>query len=369
MNHASDERSPHLSCDEHLHTSENPAPHEMLPPQETIHACDEFAVREEFTPSSSPAPVKRGESEHKNRILLGFLASAAVTCTVASAVILPFFMAPTVSVHGEDISYGSYSCFIDNRNGGTLTAVLDGEWTDPITIPLEEEFLYIDGLMPEADYRLRILNEKGESLHTRTFSTEPLVILSEEVDGRISFTMHKDVLDEMLNDGGDIGLSLYASNGNEFSSNLMWDPMAESILYTDGLYQDEYALTLTKFMPDGYPLTYEKYLTLGTLTAPTYEMTTSSILDGGSPTEIILTRLAGDLLPYDTFSVIIEATDDSGFYRSFSGNEITITDTTITIPLTETIPGGTYRVGLWGACTLDDISLDNEIWHDILPIA
>ncbi len=327
--------------------------------------CEHHPIEEIQDTDKNKSAVRGQSSDGATKIsaLTRYLSlitvSIAALLTVGAAY---FSSAVKVTVANELISFNSYSCTVElEESAEELTATLKSAGDELESVPIAKgqvSFeLKFDGLLPERDYIITFTDKNGKEQYSKSFRTDPFVSFAAEADGKIAFTLHKSLTspDSMMLD---MGLFLYDSEGKDFSSNVIFDPEAESYIITEGLFTDSYSFNAAFYMPDAEePTVYKKPLSAGTYEKPEFEIFISEI------TLSQLTLISGDISAYNLFEV--EISNDEQYYR-FYGEDVTFDGTVISVQITQAIASGDYTVYIWGIRDTDGIYLSNQIYKDSL---
>ncbi len=338
---------------------ENSKVNELSNSQENNYSNEYNKAKESFTSSeySSLEPsvgkkTKKGDKKQNAKLISSYLTTTAVTLTVATTmVILPIVSGGQLRFSSEDISYNGYECVLQAESGVLYQATLqtgDGELVEIYNVETEENGCIVNfyDLVPETDYSLTITDEDGEEQFSKDFTTEPVLEVAAKADGNYSITMHGDV--SLQND---ISIRMYDAQGKDFSSNVVFEDYSQITLYTEGLYSNDYMLEITIYGQD-LESAYSKNITLNGLTQPEYFIDKQADF-------IVLNYLSGDLGQYNQFDIVVS--NENGYYP-ISSQAVTVTDTTITVSLTTSIPAGVYDISLWGTMQAGNNSFINEIW-------
>ncbi len=358
MRYPYDEQNSHATADELSPAEEPMCPAEYMPEVETHKVGGENPTVTEIPTEDKHHGTTPSSDVGRRRQPAAFLSTTAVVCVTATAVILPTALTSAVDISllggSEDIGYSTYACVLMTEEED-LEAIIENRYGTAIaTQALDapgEHALSAEGLLPEEDYRLLVTDADGDEQFSHTFTTDAFLFLGEEADGIIPFTLHEDLSAELLSGQSpmDIGLMLYSSTRGDYSSNLIWDPSAESYLLTDGLYRDRYSIEMTLYPPDKEPVVYETHLEAGTLTPLSYDLTLGSITDGGPPTLLTLTYLIGDIDPYEAFSFeIVRAQEDPYFYLPIREEQIVLLGSDYSLSLNEPLAADDYILQMWG---------------------
>ncbi len=278
--------------------------------------------------------------------------------------------APSLEVLWEDIGFNKYSCTIDADVGVEYTVRLESDTDDShsITVTGEgETTLSFEDLRNACTYRMIITDDQWREHPAHVFTTDDFVTLGEAQNGMIPIILH-EVLTSGEGSATDMGLLLTDEDGKDFSGSLVRDADNNITLHTDGLFTGIYSLEAMLHISDYETRTYVYSLTLGDLTPLDYTMETTSATDGGLPTDIMLTQVAGDLGAYTTFDVTIEGLN-SNYHRSISSENISMETGTFYISIGEELPAGEYYIKLWGDIPSDgENTINNQIWQGHLII-
>ncbi len=361
MKYPFQEKGAHASAGEFSQSQEYNPQRELQREAEFGRTQELFKSEEHAEPNPSPARKDKQEENRRNAALLSQYAAGFAAVAVAAAVgigaaaipALPptIFTVPTKSV---GLDFIECALRIEQANGGAFTARLlapSGEALAEVPLSEAEQALRFSHLAPETEYSLCVVDENGETKFTYSFETEPFVRFLAEEGNKIGFTLH-DSISFML----DVHLDLVDAQGKSFSSNVMLDPLATSYLYYDGLYRNDYVLSLTSYPMEENeePTVYEKKLALGSLTPLSFTPTIDYA--GG---ELILEHTGGELVPYTAFEVSFE---QENAYYSVREEEVRLDGNDLFIPLPAAMPQGSYSFTLNGSFQTADNYFWNEIW-------
>ncbi len=303
---------------------------------------------------------------NKLKSIMQMLTVTTVTVASGAVILNPIITQNKIKLLNEDISFNSYECVLELNNvTDDLTASILGENGESYHVKIPNGNAYtltLDGLTPQVEYDITVLDSAGKTHYEGEFETEPFITFYDIDESKKSFKLHSDF---MLD--GDLGLRLYNKTGNDFSSNLTYDFLDPSynILYLNGLYKDEYIVEMQVYIQDlDEPITYKTFLNLGSLTPLEYTATFNSP-NTTDASQLNLTYISGDLLPYTPVEVrLINVITDEWFFS----DTVTTSENNVSATFLDTITSGTYSVILVGECETENYSLYNDIFKTNITI-
>ncbi len=364
MKFSNGERNPQAFVDETGKTSEHSS-HEELQKSSEMQTHQELRRQEEIA-DTDRQKRSQNKTDDGQRIkqLSQRLSLFAVTATVGITAGISYLSTPLrFSVAEEVIDMDLYACVVrvENANEPTLNAVLQdaaGNILESMEIPTDRSTpLSFEDLLPETEYLLSLKTPDGKNADTHAFQTSPFVTFEATEEGKTMLLFNPKVTQEMMMD---VSVGLWDSEGKDFSSNVYFDPLDASYILHEGLFADEYSLTLTAYLPnenDG-ERTYTKTVSLGTLEMPQYTLTHTA-------NAFTFTYLAGEVDGYADFEISIA--NEEHYYLLY-GEDVTVENGNITALLTQSIAEGTYTVSIWGASENGEFYLYNEIFKTEITI-
>ncbi len=373
MRYPYDEHNPHNFTDEFLRAEDTPPATNEKQTEEELFRANEQCETEEI-PTKNDNAGRHGSNGGNAHLLTRLLSTSTVVCVTATAVVIPITAAPTANIEAEQIGYATYACMLTTKEKGMTVLVENQEGEDIYTVLLEDKGthpLRVEGLFPEEDYHLRLLTEDGKERLSHIFTTDAYISLGDETNGAIPLILHEELRATLSSqiEFMDVSLRLSNTRGWDFSANLIWDPLGDCMLYTEGLYQDSYLLEMHLYRGDDEPIIYRKLFDAGALSPLAYDVTLDTQAIGDYPVQLNLVKAAGEMLPYTEFEVSVENIQDPAESLRIEPAQVMVTDTGIYISLTDPPLPGNYIIYLWGSYTTEDGEVRyNEIWQSPLYV-
>ncbi len=390
------ENNPQSQASETQSVRENTAYTEFTPTREQFTSRENTSYPELPEPSdlyqanSGSKPNKGGDNVKNTKLLSQYVATTMVGVVAGAATlgIITIVDEVKLRINAEDVSFNNYAVVCDLENPKRLS--LDFTVTDEsgkvakvlnVNDGWQGKEITFYNLTPETSYCLTVTDQNGKAYFEDSFTTESFVTVTPNAQNALlwDFALHEDF--SWL---GDMQLNLLTSDGRDFSSNVLFspDPAEQSVICLEGLYADDYALSCTYFPPpiDGVEensdstdtsdstvnewegleeVTYQKTLTFGSLQTPQF-----TPLQNG--TDIILTYLSGDILPYNQFNIILS--NDTGAWHSLDRTIVRQDGNDFHAELPADIESGTYRLEFWGEFENQTSLFYNEIFRGEITI-
>ncbi len=366
MNDSHNELNPHVLQDEHTGLNElnktggehDLANEEIFSPKERESYAEIPDQAEDGKKSK-----RRADDSSNARLFSRLMPSAAVFLATGAALTMPLLSPSQLELQSEYISFDLYECVLYEEDEElSLQATVKGKNGQTFTVtPTQEDGGYLitlQELLPETEYDLTVVDQKGKKRYSDTFTTEPFITLAQADQSRLSFSLHKDI--PIL---GDFILTMLSSDGRDFGSNIVLeDPYDQTLnyLYLEGLYKDDYTLRFEYFPPEKEnSVVFEKLVRLGSLTPLDYS---AEMADG----QIYLRYASGDLLPYTPSDIMLTNTQTEQTYYI---DTLEVASNDVIATLAEQIEPGTYTVTLSGEYEGESCWLYNQIWSGELTVS
>ncbi len=336
--------------------------------QNELTKHSEFQQENRYIPPAKQNNKKQQES--KSAMITKYLATITAVATTTAIVVLPIVKNAQISVQNEDISFSSYSCtLIIEDNDQPLEAIIQdtfGETYEIVEIDALDESVNMsfDDLLIDTQYNLSIVDDKGKVIKTHTFATQPIVTFGEIDGNRIPFTLHEDVSE---------GIEYWAclvADGYEVN-NVIIDTDNGNYIVLDGLYEDVYTFRFEYYVFDEEtmeftPIVYEKEMTLGTLTKPTFNATFEPAIDDTTAGRYVIQYESGDISIYTAFEVEVNNLSNVLASEYMTGDMVYIDGNNIYATAQFGLEEGDYEITLWGSFEIDGYTITNIIWRGVL---
>ncbi len=340
--------------------------------RETYGDKESDETNQKQTNNNSKPKTKNSQSPSIKQ-LTQYLASVTVVLTATVTVVAPAISAltvPPVEIVSQAVGALTYNCAVGFKGEeielDALLLTSEGEQVtryDDIKISAEiQADLNFSNLYPETEYELNMVDNEGGVRLEQSFTTQPFVGF-EEIDGnKIKLNFHAD-----LQGFEELGIELLTENGNDFSSNIVYEDNGDKCIYKKGLYASNYTLRARCFVEEGF-YEFNSSLAIGELSELKYEAYIESFgNEMDIKHQIELAYKSGELFEYSISEVTIYS-DDYEVYHSFYGEELALDGNNIYLTVYELIASGEYNVCIWGNFSDGEMNFYNQIWLGKLVI-